>query len=352
MRSDALYFFTVTFITKPRRRKQGFCPARLPVDGKHAELRWRRAENCDILIAAMIDKKILSILEETGPLTGAQLVERSGADVFSVWQACRKEPTIRLETAGCRYLRLDRSVQGFARLSPSIRREFLTYTYAGLYSQAEALMAKVEELGREIRRISEAKREIAAQTTVAALENLEGRDVLLAKACFIIAGDVVYNMSHTVSRPEKSTGEMVRGSDLDIIVVVEDNLDPEILRSLDLSIHKKKHRLLVNDREEIDYLIKTVSRVRAQLQFDIFSSKVAAKILDEGQFLYGNPEIYQRVKNLIIEFGVPGRLKSLEQQAAASRALAESELLEVNAEKEGNKYLNLFYTHAEEDEIY
>jgi hypothetical protein len=163
---------------------------------------------------------------------------------------------------------------------------------------------------------------------------------------------VVYDMSHTVSRPEKSTGEMVRGSDLDIIVVTEDDLDPRIIRSLDQAIHKRKHQLLVNDREEIDYLIKSLSRVREQLKFDIFSSMVASKILDEGQLLYGNPAVYQTVKNLIIEYGIPERLSGMAQQAANSRALAEAQLLDVSAEKEHSEYLNLFYTHAEEDEIY
>jgi hypothetical protein len=300
----------------------------------------------------MIEEKIISILSGTGPLSGAQLVERSGLEVFLLWQACRKSPVIRYATAGCRYLRLDRNVQGYARLSPSIRREFLTYAIVGLESQADALAAKVEALSQETKQISQTKREIARQTTIAALDYLPGKDVLLAKACFIIAGDVVYDMSHTVPRPEKSTGEMVQGSDLDIIVVVEDDLDPEVLRSLDISIHKKKHRLLVNDREEIDYLIKTMSRVKEQLEFDIFSSMVAAKILDEGQLLYGNPAIYQTVKNLIIEYSIPEQLRSLEQQAAASRAQAESQLLDINIENEGSEYLNLFYTHVEEDEIY
>jgi hypothetical protein len=300
----------------------------------------------------MIEEEIISILAETGPLTGAQLVERSGLDVFLLWQSCRKSPMIRYATVGRRYLRLDRNVQGYARLSPSIRREFLTYTLVSLDSQADALAAKVEALTQQAIQISQAKREIARQTTIAALDRLPGKDALLEKACFIIAGDIVYDMSHTIARPEKSIGEMVQGSDLDIIVVIDDDMDPEILQSLDVSIHKMKHRLLVNDREEIDYIIKTMSRVREQLKFDIFSSKVAGKILDEGQLLYGNPAIFQTVKNLIIEFGIPEQLKSLEDQASASRALAESQLLYIDIENEGSEYLNLFYTHAEEDEIY
>jgi hypothetical protein len=303
-------------------------------------------------MVTMTEKEIISILAETGPLTGAQLVERTGMEVFSLWQICRRTPAIYLETTARLFLRLDRSVHGYARLSPSIRREFLTYTFVGLNSQIEELAAKAAIFKQETKDVSQAKREVAEQAAASALVFLSDKDIILTKACFIIAGDIVYDMSHTVSRPEKSTGEMVRGSDLDIVVVAEDDLAPEIVRSLDNSIHKRKHFLLVNDREEIDYLIKSMSRVREQLEFDIFSSMVAAKILNEGQLLYGNPAVYQTIRNLIVEYGIPARLKSLEQQAAKNRKLAEAQLLDVNAERERGEYLNLFYTHAEEDEIY
>jgi hypothetical protein len=272
-------------------------------------------------------------------------------EVLSLWRACRKAPSIRLKTAGCRFLRLDRNVEGYARLSPSIRREFLTYTFVGVDGQTGELDAKADALGDEISRISDLKREIAGESVVSAISFLEDKDTILDKACFILAGDVVYNMSHTVPRPEKSTGEMVQGSDLDIVVVAEDDLDPGIVESLDKAIHKKKHLLLVNDREEIDYLIKTMSRVREQLRFDIFSSMVACKILNEGQFLYGNRDVYQKVKRLIDEFQIPDRLKALEEEAKSRRQSAEVKLLDGCVEDQSECY-NLFYTRAEEDEIY
>ncbi len=300
----------------------------------------------------MTENEIISILAETGPLTGAQLVERTRMEVLSLWQICKKAPSIQLKTTGRRFLRLDRNVNGYARLSPSIRREFLTYTFVGLDSQIDALIQKVEALRSETKRISQAKLDIARESIASAVATLPHQETVLEKVCFIIAGDVVYDMSHTVPRPEKSTGEMVQGSDLDIIVVAEDDANSEIIGSLDKAIHKRKHLLLVNDREEIDYLIKSISRVREQLKFDIFSSMVASKILDEGRFLYGNPAVYQTVKNLTAEYGIPERLRAMEQQAAASRELAEVQLLDVNAERDQSEYYNLFYTHAEEDEIY
>ncbi len=300
----------------------------------------------------MAEGEISSILSETGPLIGAKLVERTRMEVLSLWQHCRKSPSIQLRTAGRRFLRLDRNVDGYARLSPSIRREFLTYTFVGLDSQGKELEAKIEQLECEICRISRLKLDIAAASVAAAVAFLSDKDTILEKSCFIIAGDVVYDMSHTVPRPEKSTGEMVQGSDLDIIVVAEDDLHPEIVNSLDSAIHKRKHLLLVNDREEIDYLIKSMSRVREQLEFDMFSSMVACKILNEGRFLYGNQAVFQKMKNLIDEYQIPGRLKALEEQAVSRREAAEAQLQDGCAEKNRLECYNLFYTHAEEDEIY
>jgi CRISPR/Cas system-associated exonuclease Cas4 (RecB family) len=304
------------------------------------------------LLTVMSEKEITSIITEHGPLTGAMLVEKTGIDVLHLWQLCCKNKNMRLETAGNRFLRLDRNVEGYARLSPSIRREFLTYTFIGLHNQAAELKEKVEVFRRETDRISREKRDIAKLSIASTVDIMPEKDVILAKACFLLAGDVVYDMSHAVPRPEKSTGEMVHGSDLDIIVVVEDDLDPEVSRSLDNYIHKRKHLLLVNDREEIDYLIKSMSRVREQLNFDKFSSMVASKILYEGQFLYGNKEVFQEVKKLVAEYGIPDKLGALEKEAIHNRELAEAQLLDIDMETESSEYLNLFFTRAEEDEIY
>jgi CRISPR/Cas system-associated exonuclease Cas4 (RecB family) len=304
------------------------------------------------LLTVMSEKEITSIITEHGPLTGAMLVEKTGIDVLHLWQLCCKNKNMRLETVGNRFLRLDRNVEGYARLSPSIRREFLTYTFIGLHNQAAELKEKVEVFRRETDRISREKRDIAKLSIASTVDIMPEKDVILKKACFLLAGDVVYDMSHAVPRPEKSTGEMVHGSDLDIIVVVEDDLDPEVSRSLDNYIHKRKHLLLVNDREEIDYLIKSMSRVREQLNFDKFSSMVASKILYEGQLLYGNREVFQEVKKLVAEYGIADKLGALEKEAIHNRELAEAQLLDIDMETESSEYLNLFFTRAEEDEIY
>ena len=77
-------------------------------------------------------ERIIDLLERTGPLTGAEIHKALGGEMFALWKACMLSPRLAIRRVGRRYLRLDRRVDGYARLSPSILREFLTYTVVGL----------------------------------------------------------------------------------------------------------------------------------------------------------------------------------------------------------------------------
>jgi len=302
----------------------------------------------------MTADEIIRLLEQEGPLTGAQLVEATGMEVFALWSTCKKLPAVRFDIVGTRFLRLDRAVHGYARLSPSIRREFLTYTLLGVESQIKLLKERAAALKSEIKRISCAKLELARESMASVVVSLEERNAIIDKTCFIIAGDVVYNMSHTVPRPEKSTGEMVRGSDLDIIAIVEDDLPDSLFKALDKAIYRKKHFLLVHPdyREEIDYIIKNMTRAREQVRFDSFEAMVACKILREGKLLHGSPPLFGRVKDLLEEFQIPQKLDEMERQALLGRAAAERYLLDLPADSFDSESFHLFYTREEGEEIY
>ncbi len=302
----------------------------------------------------MTEQEIADLLRRQGPRTGAELLDLTGMEVFALWRTCRRAADILSERIGRRYLRLDKAVGGFARLSPSIRREFLTYTVLGHRDDTEALRERAARQTAEAREISRRKITLARESMAGVSESVPSRDELLRCACFVIAGDVVYDMGHGVPRPEPSTGEMVRGSDLDIVVIVADDTPDELLRSLDQAIYGRKHFLLVHPgyREEIDYIIKRLSTVRTQLRFDTFKSMVACKILDEGQLLYGSDELFGVVKALLREQHVPERLAELEAKAVAGRAEAEQSLLELSSDAREAEYLHLFYTSEEREEIY
>ena len=296
---------------------------------------------------------IADILAERGPLTGAELVEAGGfADVLALWRACHA-PGLVLRCTGRRYMRLDSAVAGYARLSPYIRREFLTYTLVGLEPQSAALDLRAGELESRATAISREKIDLARESVCMALAGLPDESLLLRNATFLIAGDVTYQMAHRGPRPEKSSGRMVRGSDLDVIVVVADDLPEEDCRSLDDAIYRQKHYLLTHPdhQEEIDYVLKPLEKVRQQLAFDRFEHMVACKILCECRLLYGSPFLFDEVLKLVEASGVRAKLAALQTAAETERQTAENTLLDLGTPDPAS-HLHLFYTREESEEIY
>lgn len=262
-------------------------------------------------------QELVLLFKETGPQTGAELLERTGLEPLPLWQLCRRTPEVQLECSGKRYIRLDKNVEGYARLSPSIRREFLTYTILGLEDQRAEIESRAQSLREEICRISSAKKDIAREAMESIVPLLAEWKSVEDRVCFLIAGDIAYEMGHAVLRPEISTGKMVRGSDLDIVVVAENDVPKELLTALDALILKKKYYLLVhpNYQEEIDYLVKDISKVRTQLAFDSFQHMIASKILHESEFLYGSAAVFQKIKGMVEEHGVSAKLALLQRHA-------------------------------------
>jgi hypothetical protein len=297
---------------------------------------------------------IVELLGREGPLTGAELIEATQHEALPLWRACRTSAEISYELVGRRYLRLDRTIDGWARLSPSIRREFLTYTVLGGPGQQTAAGERAAKLTRDAERISRAKSYLARDVMASVLDELGLGYPLDARVAVIIAGDVTYRMAHAVPRPEPSTGQLVRGSDLDVIVVADDDFPAETLGQLDAAIHRKKHFLLVSPthHEEIDYVVKQVAQVRDQLRFDTFEHRVASKILHEGEMLCGSREVFDLIKMLVAQSGVAAKLAGLERQAARARAAAEDYLLRRDGGSPDAQYFNHFYSRDEHDEIY
>jgi len=292
---------------------------------------------------------IARILEETGPLTGAGLLEKTTIEVFPLWQASRREKDIVSTVFARRFLRLDRAVEGYARLSPSIRREFQTYTVLGLKDQVAGIEDCARRQVREISRISRYKFDLAGHVVTSIVSSLQDRELIREKACFILAGDITYEMAHAVPRPERSTGKLVRGSDLDLVVVTDVTIPEGILLDLDEAIHSKKYYLLTYPayQEEIDYIIKPLSRIEEQLSFDTFEAMVACKILREGVFLYGSAALFQTVKSLLEKNQIPEKLELLEERARCYRRRAEDSLQDLTSPPGTSEYSNLFFTREE-----
>ncbi|MBN2491113.1 MAG: hypothetical protein JXQ29_09705 [Planctomycetes bacterium] len=298
--------------------------------------------------------RIEDALRRAGPLTGGELLETTGLEVFCLWKACLDSAEIAWRVVGRRYLRLDRTVADYGRLSPSIKREFLTYTVLALAGQAAEQARRVEGLDAEVRRISREKHLLARVRLTSVVEGLSDPRPAREDMCFLIAGDIVYEMAHAVDRPETSTGKMVRGSDLDVVVVTRDAVSPACVAELDRAIYEEKYHLLTHPtyREEIDYLIKPIARVREQLGFETFEHMVASKILDEARLLLGSEALFAELKSLLREAGVPDKLARLEERARAYRQHAEAQLKDSLALPSEETLRRYFYTKEEAPELF
>lgn len=92
------------------------------------------------------------------------------------------------------------------------------------------MQKKADLLRQEIINISKRKFELAREVITKIVESQATPTIIKAGVCFIIAGDVAYEMSHLEPRLELSTGELVNGSDLDIVVVTR-GLPDSIIRA-------------------------------------------------------------------------------------------------------------------------
>lgn len=287
-----------------------------------------------------------------GPMVGKELYALMGMDILDLWRSCRLLGEVRTEIVGRRYLRFDKAIEGYARLSPSIQREFTTYTVVGLARDGVRVSTRARELRKEIEEISRAKMEMARGVVGEVIRRLGdlGPEVE-AGACFIIGGDIPLGMAHSDPRPERSTGELVVGSDLDILVITS-GLREEAVGRLDEEIYDQKCALLRRPRkEEIDYLIKGIEKVREQTRFGTFKEMVACKILHESAFLGGSKALYTEVGGLLEAAGIPARLRALEDLAKAKRGEAERYLLE-RCRITPEEYLRLFTTSDEFSEVF
>ncbi len=296
---------------------------------------------------------VIRLLENHGPLTGKDLIRETGMDVFRLWKICNTLDQVITCVVGKRYLRLDMKVKGYARLSPSIMREFLNYTIVGLRTNKPDMIVQAEKLEKEINTISNKKINLARDMIRRLVDEHPDRETIIDQSSFIIAGDVVFNMAHSEPRPESSTGELVKGSDLDIIVVT-DNLPGQLIKSLDEAIYREKYNLLTNpvSKEEVDYIIKDLNTVKEQLKFSDFKAMVASKILYEGQYLYGSFDLYCRVKHLLTGYGLVHKLSLLEEDARQNRVKAEETLISAFGAVDQEELMALFYTTEEKEEIF
>jgi hypothetical protein len=160
-------------------------------------------------------------------------------------------------------------------------------------------------------------------------------------------------MAHDAPRPERSTGKLVKGSDMDLVVVVDDLFPKELMRRMDELIYQEKQKVLITPhlREEVDYVVKDLARVKEQMEFDTFKRMVACKILQESTLLFGKQALFETIKSMLQEQGITQKLMRMEEHAAIFRRDAGATLLREVPEKIRNEALCLFYPTEESEEF-
>lgn len=298
-------------------------------------------------------ERVVQLVERDGPRTGAELLEAIGCEAFALWRTCLRSPDLAVRRIGRRYVRLDRRVDGYARLSPSILREFLTYSVVGLAADEAAIEERARLLNEHIVDVSQQKLALATSIMAGVARSLGSTGGPETRFCVAAAGDIVYQMGHDVNRPERSTGRLVHGSDLDVVVIVADDAPDDLVTRLDTAIYKKKFQYLTNPafHEEIDYVVKRFDTLRGQAEFDTFRRMVACKILDEAVLIYGSAELFAAAQALLGERGVVDRLRAMERTAVEARERQERYLLDAELRALGGDDLLLFHTTDESEEF-
>ncbi len=273
------------------------------------------------------------------PRVGKDVVKFLKTDTFDAWRLIHKDNNIIKRSVAEHYLRLDKKLESQARLSPSIEREFITYTVIGL--SLEKVENKAKLLRERIKEISNRKLNLAKEI----FNDYKFKDDFLA----IIGGDVAIGMAHDEPRLCKGISKLVNGSDLDIIVIVSDDVDEEIVKDFEKNLLKKKYLYLKIYREELDFKIKKYSDVLNDLEFDTFEKKVSCKILYESKFLDGNIDMFLEIKKELEDRGIVKTFNKMKLEAFKERMKAIDDLLEKGKE---SPYYYLFESIEEFHDLF
>jgi hypothetical protein len=266
----------------------------------------------------MLDKtleaEILEMLSGRTSVLGVELAEAFENRYFEIWRTCHNSEKIYSTPFGHYYLRIDEKIEGLARLSPSILRDFLTYTRISTLEHFESAVKDAAVSREEHVIISDEKRTIARQ-----IINETLTDDILARMGILIAGDVCRNMAHLVPRPERSTGKLVRGSDIDLIFIIGE--DADLQAEIEGRITEAKAIYLQHPalREELDFVVNTLDHYKKVSDFKGAHHMISCKAALEGQYLAGSKAVLQQSTEILLRAQIPRKVIKLTETAFSDR---------------------------------
>lgn len=293
---------------------------------------------------------IQSILQTHGPMVGQTLLDHTNElSPITLWRICYHSRGFRIRNCARYYLRYDITRGNELRLSPSILRDFLTFSLVYLPTQSVESVEAGTRLANQFRMISLRKLGRARQALLRLDPDLQ--KTLIEDCVVFLSGDIAYFLAHDTPRKHKELGTPIRGSDLDIVCVTNREADPDKIRQIEsqLLTVKKLYLLTPSIREEMDFIVKPIERMLEQLAYRDIHEKIASKILYESYFLMGRADIYE---SLIRHLEISGARDKIERDfeiallerkdtIAKIKALSPSELAD------DDQVSSLFYASQE-----
>lgn len=299
-----------------------------------------------------IEARVIALVTEKGPLIGKELAaELPDVPILALWQACYRSDTFRVSHFASYYLRYDITRDDQVRLSPSILRDFLSFTLFGLPGQRDQMIERQGTLANMHREISLEKLSVAQQVMKQLFVSL-GQEVR-SQLCAFIAGDLAYFLAHNEPREHAASGEMVKGSDIDIVIILSESLPDEIKTRIDAEMTALKSLYLRHPqyRHEIDFICKRKSVMERQFQYTDIHDKIASKIAYESMFLGGSLTLYMEVRDAMVRTGVDRLIEQDFDHALKDRKNAMHTLLNVPGDTIDEETRSLFYFSQERVEF-
>ena len=150
-----------------------------------------------------------------------------------------------------------------------------------------------------------------------------------------------------------ASGEMVKGSDIDIIIILSETLPDDVQTRIDTEMTALKNFYLRHPeyRHEIDFICKRKSVMERQFQYADIHDKIASKIAYESMFLGGSLTLYMEVRDAMVRTGVDRLIEADFEHALKDRKNAMHTLLKARSDMIDEETRSLFYFSQERVEF-
>ncbi len=297
-----------------------------------------------------IARRIKQLLRERGPITGGALC-KAMLDIppIVIWRVFHSREDMRVQNCARYYLRYDIRRDNALRLSPSILRDFLTFSLVHLPGDQVRVVQAGTRLSNRHRRISLRKLGLARRALLRLPSELQ--DEINRHCVVFLSGDISYYLAHATMRRHEQLGTPVRGSDIDVVIIANAEADADKLKRMEAELLSIKQLYLMspNIREELDFIVKPIGRMVDQLEYRDIHEKIASKILYESFFLMGRVDIYESLMQNMTLRGTRARIEEDFEVALGERQQTIAKILALPPEASADDPMvaSLFFASQE-----